>query len=106
MLGANLRYDARSQLGIVVTALVVGWIFSENQIVVALQCNAAEPQLLVYNRLPWFKSPEWEAVTKNRSALHGWERIFTAPEKDAYKPKTAIQYGDVSLLQRLPFLRR
>lgn len=95
MLGAKLRWNARSRLSIAVTALAVSWILSEHNSALAIPCKAAEPQLLVYNRLPWFKSTEWEAITKNQSALHGWERMVTAMEKDAYTSKTAIQFGDV-----------
>lgn len=61
----------------------------------ALPCTVATPQLVVYNRLPWFKSREWEAIVKNQTTAQAWEHLFTSPDKDSFTPRMAMDTGDV-----------
>lgn len=57
-----------------------------------LPCTSVTPLLVVYNRLPWFKSKEWSDLVSNRSAA--FEHQYTGPEKDVYTLKSAMNDGD------------
>lgn len=57
-----------------------------------LPCTPVAPLLVVYNRLPWFKSKEWGDLVGNRSTA--FEHQYTAPEKDVYTLKSAMNDGD------------
>ncbi|KAJ8599392.1 hypothetical protein CTAYLR_007040 [Chrysophaeum taylorii] len=60
----------------------------------ALPCTSSSPLLVVYNRLPWFKSAEWFELVQNQSVGQVVEYQYTAPEKDGYTPRLAMLAAD------------